>query len=108
MAGWRANPKRQVVGGGHRLKNVETTVFRAEGQRLRQSWFVTGKRQFRENDQVCAAGGGLLDEALVQLACSRAPDGRERWTLQLLADKLIKLEVVTTVSYETVRTTLNK
>jgi hypothetical protein len=45
---------------------------------------------------------------LVQLACSQAPDGRENWTLQLLADKLIELEVVETVSYETVRTTLKK
>ncbi len=31
---------------------------------------------------------------LAQLACSEAPDGRERWTLQMLADKLIELEVV--------------
>jgi hypothetical protein len=49
------------------------------------------------------------DEArLVQLACSQAPDGREHWTLQMLADKLIELEIVETVSRETVRTTLKK
>ena len=51
---------------------------------------------------------GAAEARLVQLACSQAPDGRERWTLQLLADKLIELEVVETVSYETVRTTLKK
>jgi transposase len=54
----------------------------------------------------------LLDGAaaarLVQLACSEAPDGHERWTMQMLADKLIELEVVETVSRETVRTTLKK
>lgn len=54
----------------------------------------------------------LLDGAgearLAQLACSQAPDGRERWSLQLLADKLIELEVVETISKETVRTTLKK
>lgn len=51
---------------------------------------------------------GAAEARLVQLACSQAPDGRERWTLQLLADRLIELEVVETVSYETVRTTLKK
>lgn len=51
---------------------------------------------------------GEAEARLVQLACSPAPDGRERWSLQLLADKLIELEVVETVSSETVRTTLKK
>ena len=51
---------------------------------------------------------GEAEARLVQLACSEAPDGREQWSLQLLADKLIELEVVETVSKETVRTTLKK
>jgi hypothetical protein len=51
---------------------------------------------------------GAAEARLTQLACSEAPDGHERWTLQMLADKLIELEVVETVSYETVRTTLKK
>jgi len=51
---------------------------------------------------------GEAEARLVQLACSQAPDGREKWSLQLLADKLIELEVVATVSRETVRTTLKK
>jgi transposase len=46
---------------------------------------------------------------LVALACSDAPEGRESWTLQLLADKLVELNVVQTpISYETVRETLKK
>lgn len=51
---------------------------------------------------------GAAEARLVQLACSPAPDGRERWSMQLLADKLIELEVVETVSRETVRMTLKK
>ncbi len=51
---------------------------------------------------------GEAEARLVQLACSAPPDGRERWTLQMLADKLIELEIVETVSDETVRTTLKK
>jgi hypothetical protein len=53
-----------------------------------------------------------LDEAaeahLVALACSRPPAGRERWTLRLLADELVRLEVVDGLSYETVRRTLKQ
>jgi len=51
---------------------------------------------------------GAAEARLAQLACSEAPDGYESWTLQMLTDKLIELEVVETVSRETVRTTLKK
>ena len=51
---------------------------------------------------------GAGEARLVQLACTQAPDGHEQWSLQMLADKLIELEVVESVSRETVRTTLKK
>lgn len=51
---------------------------------------------------------GKAEARLVQLACSEAPDGHENWSLQMLADKLIELEIVESVSRETVRTTLKK
>lgn len=46
---------------------------------------------------------------VVALACSEAPDGREHWTLRMLADRLVELAVVDEpVSYETVRAVLKK
>jgi transposase len=45
---------------------------------------------------------------LIALACSAPPEGRECWTMQLLADRLIELGVVATISDETVRRTLKK
>jgi len=51
---------------------------------------------------------GTAEAQLVQLACSEAPEGYESWTMQLLADKLMELEIVETVSRETIRTTLKK
>ncbi len=51
---------------------------------------------------------GEGEARLVQLACTEAPDGHEQWSMQMLADKLIELEVVETISRETVRTTLKK
>ena len=54
----------------------------------------------------------VLDEGkertLVALAQGEPPAGRARWTLHLLADELVRLEVVDTVSYETVRKALKK
>ena len=52
---------------------------------------------------------GKQEAFLVALACSDAPEGRESWTLQLLADKLVELQVLEEpISYETVRVTLKK
>lgn len=51
---------------------------------------------------------GVAEARLVALACSAPPAGRERWTLRLLADELVRLEVVDAVSHETVRQTLKQ
>jgi len=45
---------------------------------------------------------------LIALACSQAPEGRSRWTLRLLADRMVQLEQVDHLSYETVREVLKK
>lgn len=45
---------------------------------------------------------------LISLACSPAPEGREIWTMQMLADKLIEMKVVESISDETVRRRLKK
>jgi transposase len=58
-------------------------------------------RQYRKLD-------GAQEARLISLACSTPPAGRERWTLQLLADKLVELQVVDAVSDDTVQRTLKK
>jgi hypothetical protein len=51
---------------------------------------------------------GEQEAHLIALACSTPPTGRRRWSLRLLADHLVRLEVLDTVSYETVRQTLKQ
>jgi transposase len=51
---------------------------------------------------------GVGEAKLVMLACSAPPEGQARWTLQLLADRLVQLEVVDSISDQTVRRTLKK
>ncbi len=45
---------------------------------------------------------------LIALCCSKAPEGNHTWTLRILADKMVELDIVESVSYETVRRTLKK
>jgi hypothetical protein len=51
---------------------------------------------------------GDLEAKLVALSCSEAPDGFSRWSLRMLAEKVVELEYVDSISYETVRRTLKK
>jgi transposase len=51
---------------------------------------------------------GEQEAHLVALVCSPAPKGRTRWTLRLLRDQLVALEIVESISHETVRQTLKK
>jgi hypothetical protein len=51
---------------------------------------------------------GRAEARLIALACSEAPEGRDRWSMRLLADKAVELGIVEAVSHETVRKTLKK
>ena len=51
---------------------------------------------------------GEQEAKLVALACSGPPEGKKRWTLRLLAERMVELEVVPELSHETVRQTLKK
>jgi transposase len=51
---------------------------------------------------------GEQEARLVALACSEPQEGQARWSLRLLADRMVELEVVEEISYQTVRRTLKK
>ena len=51
---------------------------------------------------------GVGEAKLIALSCSEPPSGRTRWTLELLGDALVVLNVTDSISYETVRRTLKK
>jgi len=88
-------------------------VSRATVERVRQRFVEEGldaalarKRPDRPNRAPVLDGAG--EARLVALACSAPPEGRAAWTLQLLADRLVELEVVESISHETVRRVLKK
>jgi len=84
-----------------------STVLRVRRQFVAEGLAATLAR--KRPDRVYArALDGVAEAHLVAVACSAPPAGRQRWTLRLLADELVHLEVVETISYETVRRTLQQ
>src|SRR3989442_7576588 len=51
---------------------------------------------------------GDEEAPLIALCCSQAPEGHERWTLRMLADTMVELDIIASISHETVRRTLKK
>ncbi len=66
------------------------------------------RKSGRKVGQVAKALDGVAEAHLIALTCSEPPTGHDRWTLRLLADRLVQLEYVTAVSHETVRQVLKK
>jgi transposase len=90
---------------------VEVNVTTVE--RIRQRFVEQGleaalsrKRQDRPSRE--RKLDGRAEARLIALACSAPPQGRTAWTLRLLANKLVELEIVDTISDETVRQVLKK
>lgn len=63
------------------------------------------KKRSRERERKLDGDG---EAKLISIACSDAPEGHARWTLHMLADKLVELNVVDTISHECVRQLLKK
>jgi transposase len=89
---------------------VETSV--SSVHRVRQAFVEEGLAAALERRKPTGRQYRTLDGAqearLIAVACSEPPEGRVHWTLQLLADRLVALHVVPSISAECVRTTLKK
>jgi transposase len=65
-------------------------------------------RKKRERPSIEPMFDGRKEAKLIAVACGSKPNGRARWTLQLLADRVVELNVVEHCSRETIRRTLKK
>jgi transposase len=87
---------------------VETSLPTVERTRRR---FTAGRLQALEEKPRPGKKPVLAERGearLIAEACSQAPDGRERWTLQLLADRVVKLQLAASCSKDTVWRVLKK
>lgn len=101
----KARPDVQIA---EALDIAAKTVFN-----VRRRWVEEGlEAALRRKKQDCPSRSrkldGVAEAKLVATCCGPAPQGRARWTLRMLADKLVELEVVHSISPETVRHTLKK
>lgn len=86
----------------------ERQVVRIRQKFVREGVEGTLIRSTRSDAGSQKALDGKAEAHLVRLACSTPPDGRNRWTLELLVDELCRLQVVQSICRETVRKTLKK
>jgi transposase len=89
------------------LEVHETTVARVR-QRFVEEGLEAALRPKLSTRQYVRKLDGKAEAHLIALACGPAPEGRAQWTLRLLADQLVELQHVASVSHETVRQTLKK
>ncbi len=89
------------------LETCTRTVARVRQQYVTEGLEAAHKRRMPERAYARKLEG-QREAHLVALACSTPPAGRERWSLRLLADALVRREFVGTVSHETVRQTLKQ
>ncbi len=108
----KANQSEAGPGWSDRAIATALEVHHTTVARVRQLYAAGGleaavNRKVPEREYPRKLDGGQ-EARLVVLACSAPPEGRKRWTLRLLAGRLVQLEVVDTVSHETVRQALKQ
>lgn len=92
----------QAVGCGTATVERVRRRFIEEGLELALSPYRTLRREHRTKLD------GEQEAQRIATACGAPPPGRSRWTLRLLADRLVELKVVDSISHEAVRQTLKK
>jgi transposase len=80
---------------------------------IRQQYFEKGLqaalgRKKRETPPVAPKITGEVEAKIIALSCSSPPPGRSRWSLRLLADKVVELQYIDSISYEAVGRLLKK
>ena len=100
--GWNDEPIAAAVGVSRSTVERVRQRFVEEGLAAALSPYRGGQRVYERKLD------GEQEAHLIALACSAPPEGRARWTLRLLAQHMVELAYVDTVSHETVRQTLKK
>ena len=84
------------------------TIERVRKQLLEEGFdAVLSRREYKKKVSLKKIDGDV-EARLIALSCSDPPEGRARWTLRLLADKVVELGYVENISHEAIRQTLKK
>lgn len=108
-----SDENRSDGGLGDEQVAAQVGLTRRQVQRIRTKFAQEGlettlRREVRSDQGTARVLDGRAEARLVALCCGTPPEGRQQWTMQLLADELCRLKIVTHVCAETVRQTLKK
>lgn len=95
----------RIVGA---LETNETMVARVRRQLVEEGMMVVLSRKKRETPPIQPIFDGEAQARLIALACSEPPPGHARWSIRLLADKVVELEIVEQAHFNTVGRALKK
>lgn len=101
-------PKWQVPDVAAALGVVSRTLERLKLRFVEEGLDAAIQRKERDTPPRKIVFDGAFEARLLALACSTAPEGHSRWTIRLLADKLVELKIVPSVSTMTVCNVLKK
>ena len=87
---------------------LDTSIARTRQQLVEEGFEATLKRKYNPNSARPRIFDGAAEAKLIALACSPAPEGFARWSLRLLEEKVVELNIVDKASDNTIGRTLKK
>jgi len=98
--------KQEII--AQRLHTTTATIYTVSRQFAESGLQVALYRKKRETPPVQRIATGDIEARIIALACSEPPKGRSRWTLRLLEEKVVELQIVNAISDNTIGRLLKK
>lgn len=90
------------------LSTSTVTIYKVSKQFIEEGLKATVYRKYRETPPIRPKATGDVEARIIALACSEPPKGRTRWTLRLLEEKVVELQIVDSISDNTIGRLLKK
>lgn len=101
-------PVRQQAEIASQLSTTTSTIYIVSKQFVQEGLQATLSRKVRETPPRQPIATGEVEARIIALACSKPPEGRTRWTLRLLEEKVVELQIVDAISDNTIGRLLKK
>lgn len=101
-------PVKQQAEIASQLSTTTSTIYVISKQFVQEGLQVTLNRKVRETPPRQPIATGEVEARIIALACSKPPEGRTRWTLRLLEEKVVELQIVDAISDNTIGRLLKK
>ncbi len=101
-------PVRQQAEIAAQLSTTTSTIYAVSKQFVQEGLRITVSRKERKTPPRQRIATGEVEAKIIALACSEPPEGRSRWTLRLLEEKVVELQIVEAISDNTIGRLLKK